>query len=104
MFQSNPGYKAISRVSLWLPVYIETVSQMLQHPAQTGKEIFMFHHWASRSGERANVPPEPLFSLCHLLVLLLSLSLSPPSWSGVEAEGGGGEEEEEGDGFLLNIT
>lgn len=74
---------------------METVSQMLQHPAQTGKEIFMFHHRASWSGERANVPPEPLFSLCHLLVLLLSLSLSLPRhgvvWKQRAERGGGGE-------------
>lgn len=39
------------------------------------------------------MPPEPLFSLCHLLVLLLSLSLSPVmEWcgSGGGERGGGG--------------
>lgn len=36
---------------------------------KTGKEFFKFYYLASWLGERRNVPPEPLFSLCHLVVL-----------------------------------
>ena len=43
-----------------------------KHPTQTVIETFHFNYFDSGLGVHRDVPPEPVFSLCHLVVL------SPP--------------------------
>ena len=49
------------------PKSCDILYQMSQAP-QTVKKISKIHDLASQQGIYRNVPPEPVFSLCHLVV------------------------------------
>lgn len=71
MFRLQKGYNR-SIMGTNLALSLEAKCQDNIQP-KTGKEFFKFYYLASWSGERRNVPPEPLFSLCHLVLLFFLL-------------------------------